>query len=170
MAALAVDDMLPFADWQTAGRSALAFLHRTVGLDVWMLTQVVGDQQVVLHAHPATDVPAGTAVAWDRSFCRKMVSGEAPRVATVAAAVPAYADVMDGLPMRVAAYFGVPLLTRDGRVFGTICGTSARAQPLSLTRHLPLVEFTARMLSSLLPEDAAQAVGPISSDDGRIAH
>ena len=166
MAALAVEDMLPFADWPTAGRSALAFLHRTVGLDVWMLTQVVDDQQVVLHAHPAGDVPPGTAVAWDRSFCRKMVSGEAPRVATVAAAVPAYRDVLDGQPMRVAAYFGVPLLTRDGAVFGTLCGTSARAQPLSLTRHLPLVEFTARMLSSLLPADAAQAVQPISSADG----
>jgi len=167
MAALAVEDLAPFPDWATAGRSALTFLHRTVGLDVWMLTQVVGDQQVILHAHPATDIPPGTAVPWDRSFCRKMVTGEAPRVATVAAAVPAYRDVMVGADQRVAAYFGVPLVTRAGTLFGTVCGVSSRAQPLSLTRHLPVVEFTARMLSSLLPEDAVHAEGPITSAAGR---
>ena len=166
MAAHAVEDMLPFADWSTAARSALAFLHRTVGLDVWMITHVVGDEQVVVHSHPSSEVPAGTAVPWDRSFCRKMVTGEAPRVATVAAAVPAYRDVMAGQPVRVAAYLGVPLVTRDGTVVGTLCATSARAQPLSLTRHLPLVEFTARMLSSLLPEDATQVLQAVGSGAG----
>ena len=152
MAALAVDDVVPFENWEAAGRSALIALHRTVGLDVWMLTHVVGDQQIVLHAYPADVVRAGTAVPWDRSFCRKMASGEAPRVATVAAAVPAYRDLMTGQPVRVAAYVGVPLVTRDHAVFGTLCGTSARAQPRSLARHLPLVELTARMLSSLMPD------------------
>jgi hypothetical protein len=54
----------------------------------------------------------------------------------------------------VAAYFGVPLVTRSGELFGTLCGVASRAQPRSLARHLPLVEMTARMLSTLLPPDA----------------
>ena len=154
MASLAVHDVLPFDDWETAGRGALALLHRSVGLDVWMLTQLVDDQQVVVHAHPADLMPPGTAVPWAGTFCCKMTTGEAPRVATVAAAVPAYRDVLDGLPLRVAAYVGVPLVRRDRTLFGTLCGTSSRAQPRSLSRHLPLIEFTARMLSTLLPPDA----------------
>ena len=157
----AVDDVAPFADWATAGRSALAVLHRTVGLDVWMLTRIVDDRQVVLHAHPPDLVPPGTSVPWASSFCRQMVTGQAPRVATVAAAVPAYrSPVNSGYADRVAAYVGVPLVTRDGAHFGTLCATSSRAQPRSLARHLPLVELTARLLSSLLPTALPNAADP----------
>jgi GAF domain-containing protein len=156
-----VDDVAPFEDWPSAVRSALAFLYRTVGLDVWMLTRVVGDRQIVLLAHPREAVPVGTSVPWDESFCRRMVSGAGPRVSTVTAATPAYAQLLTRHFERVAAYVGVPLLTPDGEVFGTLCGISARAQPRSLARNLPLVEMTARMLSTLLA-----LTGPTALDDG----
>jgi GAF domain-containing protein len=154
MVLLAVDDVLPFEDWHAAARASVVFLHNTVGLDVWMVTQVEEPQQLVLHSHPEELIPRGSSVPWDRSFCHSMVSGVGPRVATVAAATPAYRDLRTGLPQRVAAYIGVPLVTRDGAVFGTLCGVSARAQPRTLARFLPLVEMTARMLSTLLPETA----------------
>lgn len=145
-----VDDVVPFEDFPSAARSTLALLHRTLGLDVWLVTQVVGDEQVVLYAHPQEAVPAGLALSWDRSFCRRMVSGKGPRVSTVTAATPAYAQLLTGPIERVAAYVGVPLVSRDGTLFGTLCGLSTRAQPRSLTRSLPLVEMTARMLSTVL--------------------
>jgi len=129
MVALVVDDVLPFADWPAAARASLSFLHRTVGLDGWMVTHLEQPRQVVLRSHPQELIPSGTSVPWDRSFCRSMVSGAGPRVATVAAATPAYRDLQTGLPQRVAAYIGVPLVTRDGEVFGTLCGVSARASP-----------------------------------------
>jgi GAF domain-containing protein len=151
MAALLVDDVVPFDDWSAAARTALAFLHRTVGLDVWMVTHLEEPQQVVVIADPQERIPRGASVPWDRSFCRSMVTGDGPRVATVAAATPAYRDLETGLTERVAAYIGVPLVTRDGQVWGTLCGVSSRAQPRTLIRFLPLVEMTARMLSSLLP-------------------
>jgi GAF domain-containing protein len=150
MAAPIVDDVLPFEDWAAAARASLAYLYRVVGLDVWMVTHVEEPLQVVLHSHPPEVIARGASIRWDRSFCRSMVSGEGPRVATVAAATPAYRDLQTGLPNRVAAYIGVPLVTRDGTVFGTLCGVSSRAQPRTLTRYLPLVEMTARMLSTLL--------------------
>jgi GAF domain-containing protein len=152
MVLLAVDDVLPFEDWPAAAHASLVFLHRTIGLDVWMVTQVDERQQVVLHSHPQELIPLGASVPWDRSLCRSMVTGAGPRVATVAAATPAYRDLRTGLTERVAAYIGVPLVTREKEVFGTLCGVSARAQPRSLTRYLPIVEMTARLLSSLLPE------------------
>ena len=141
---------VPFEDWPSAVRNALAFLYRTVGLDVWMLTRVEGDRQVVLLAHPPEVMPVGTWVPWDESFCHKMVRGVGPRVSTVTAATPAYAQMLPRHFDRVAAYVGVPLVTRDGEVYGTLCGASARAQPRSLARHLPMIEMTARMLSTLL--------------------
>jgi GAF domain-containing protein len=157
MAALQVDDVVPFPDWPTAARASLAFLHRTVGLDCWMVTAVDQPLQVVLHSHPLEVIPPGAAISWDRSFCQTMVSGAGPRVATVAAATPAYRNLETGLPQRVAAYMGVPLVTHEREVFGTLCGVSARAQPRALLRFLPLVELTARMLSTLVSaEETAQ--------------
>ncbi len=162
MLALAVDDVVPFDDWPSAARASLAFLHRTVGLDVWMVTELQDTRQVVLHSHPREVIPPGAWVPWDSSFCRSMVSGTGPRVATVAAATPAYRD-RTGHVEWIAAYIGVPLVTRDGEVFGTLCGVSSRAQPRSLTRFLPMVEMTARMLSTLLsaPPDAQRE--PVSA-------
>jgi GAF domain-containing protein len=167
MLATAVGDVVPFDDWSAAACASLAFLHRTVGLDIWLVTHVEEPRQVVLLAHPPERLPRGASIEWNRSFCHSMVAGVGPRVATVTAATPAYRDLETGLPMRAAAYIGVPLVRRDGEVFGTLCGVSSRAQPRSLARFLPLVELTARMLSTLLAEEdplrrvAYQAPGPI---------
>ncbi|MQA32531.1 histidine kinase [Modestobacter roseus] len=155
MRPLVVDDLAPFDDWAAAVQASLTHLHRTIGLDVWMLTEVTGAEQVVLHAHPREAVPAGTAFPWEQTFCRQMVSGTGPRVATVTAAVPVYSQLLAGHPERIAAYVGVPLVTRSGELFGTLCGFSARAQPRSMARFLPTVEHTARLLSTLLPPDSS---------------
>lgn len=167
MAAPVVDDVVPFEDWPAAARASLAFLYLSVGLDVWMVTRLDEPRQVVLHAHPDNVLPPGTSIAWDRSFCRSMVSGAGPRVATVAAATPAYRDLETGLPQRVNAYIGVPLVTRDSAVFGTLCGVSSRAQPRVLARHLPLVEMTARLLSTLLPADEPARLAADQPQNGR---
>ena len=70
-----------------------------------------------------------------------MIEGNAPRLATVTAAVPAYAAQNTG-PLRndVAAYVGVPLVTRDLELFGTLCGVAFRAKPLSVAREVDVVE------------------------------
>jgi GAF domain-containing protein len=163
MTELLVDDVAPFEDWASAARASLAFLHRTVGLDVWVVTEVREPLQVVLHSHPQEVLPPGTSITWSRSFCHTMVSGEGPRVATVAAATPAYRDHETGLPQRVAAYIGVPLVTREGHLFGTLCGLSVRAQPRTLVRFLPTVEMTARMLSTMLPASLSAHPGAAGS-------
>ena len=87
---------------------------------------------------------------WERSFCRQMIEGNAPRLATVTAAVPAYASRSIGPLADVHAYMGVPLVRGDGTVFGTLCGFAFRAKPRSAARGLTVVEAAARMLSTLM--------------------
>jgi GAF domain-containing protein len=146
----AIGDVAPWADWASAASGALSFLHEHVGWDVWMVTRVTGDRQVVLCASPGTQVRPGAHLPWEESFCRAMTEGRAPRVATVTAAVPEYASLSKGLGSNVAAYLGVPLVTAGGELFGTVCGVAFRAKPLSAARDLPVVETVARMLSTLM--------------------
>jgi GAF domain-containing protein len=142
--------MAPWRDWSAAASGALEYLHTNSSWDAWMVTRVVGDRQVVLCAQPADAVRPGASLPWAESFCRQMVSGQAPRVATVTAAVPEYASRTLPNGLSVAAYIGVPIVGPDMDLFGTVCGVSSRARPLSATRDLPLVELVARLLSSLL--------------------
>jgi hypothetical protein len=143
-------DVVPWPDWCAAAEGALAFLSEHVGWDVWMVTQVVDDRQVVLLAHPPGAVRPGMELPWEKSFCRQMIEGRAPRLATVTAAVPAYASRTTGALSDVAAYVGIPLVRSDGTLFGTLCGVSFRAKPRSAARELSVVQAAARMLSTLM--------------------
>ena len=143
-------DVAPWPDWCAAAEGALAFLAEHVGWDVWMVTQVVDDRQVVLLVHPPDAVRPGIELPWEKSFCRQMIEGRAPRLATVTAAVPAYASRSTGALSDVAAYVGVPLVRADGTLFGTLCGVAFRAKPRSAAREMSVVETAARMLSTLM--------------------
>lgn len=151
-----VADVLPFGSFAAAAQQTLEFLHTRVGMDLWLVTRVTEDRQTAISAHPAGLVQPGMALPWAEGFCSRMVAGNGPRVASVTAAVPAYAEVQMGLAARVGAYLGVPLVGADGALFGTLCGFSLRAQPSTLSRSLPLVEHTARLLATLL--DAERTV------------
>lgn len=143
-------DVAPWPDWCAAAEGSLRFLAQHVGWDVWMVTQVVEDRQVVLLAHPPGAVRTGIELPWEKSFCRQMIEGNAPRLATVTAAVPAYASQTTGALRDVAAYVGVPLVRADGTLFGTLCGVAFRAKPRSAARDLRVVEAAARLLSTLM--------------------
>jgi GAF domain-containing protein len=157
MVPIGIADVVPWPTWSAAADGGLRFLHEYVGWDVWVVTQVEGDRQIILRAYPEDSVRPGSELAWERSFCRQMIEGTAPRIATVTAAVPEYANRSLGPVRDIAAYVGVPLVTAEPRLFGTLCGVAVRARPRSAGRDLAVVETVARMLSTLL---AAAGPGP----------
>ena len=153
-------DVAPWRDWCSAAEGALSFLAEHIGWDLWMVSQVVDDRQVVLLSLPSDLLRPGMELPWERSFCRQMIEGNAPRVATVTAAVPAYASRTTGPVHDVAAYVGVPLVRADGSLFGTLCGISFRAKPRSAAGALSVVEGVARMLSTLMAAGMAPPPSP----------
>jgi GAF domain-containing protein len=150
MVPLGITDAAPWTSWPAAAEGALRFLHEYIGWDAWLITHVQDDRQVVLYSCPEAAVRPGIELPWERSFCRQMIEGNAPRIATVTAVVPAYSTRASGPVRDIAAYVGVPLLTADRQLFGTLCGLAFRAKPRSAARELLLVETMARMLSTLL--------------------
>jgi hypothetical protein len=157
-----IADVAPWRDWCSAAEGELRFLAEHVGWDLWLVTQVVDDRQVILLADPPGAVRPGTSLPWEQTFCRQMIEGDAPRLATVTAAVPAYASRSTGPVSDIAAYVGVPLVRADGSLFGTLCGLAFRAKPRSAARDLSVVEVSARMLSTLMA--AGMAPPPVPED------
>jgi hypothetical protein len=156
-----IADVAPWPNWAAAVDGALEFLATYVGWDVWLLTRIEGNRQVVVRAYPSEAAPPGTELPWEQSFCRSMLSGGAPRMATVTAAVPAYATRSPGPFPTVAAYVGVPVVGPDLTLFGTLCGVAYRAKPRSAGRELSVVEATARMLSTLMAGTAGWPPEPM---------
>jgi GAF domain-containing protein len=165
-----IADLAPWTSWSEAADGALRFLYEYVGWDVWLVTCVEGDRQTILRSHPESVVRPGTVLRWEDSFCRQMIEGKAPRMATVTAAVPAYSTQCSGPVCDIAAYVSVPLVRPDLHLFGTLCGLSTRARPRSAARDLPLVESVARLLSTVLaPATAPAAPAPPRARRARAA-
>ncbi len=130
-------------------------LSARFGLDLWMVTQVVDDQQVVVASagHWAELARPGTAFCWADSFCVSMVERRGPMLAPDVLAVPAYAATATGVLARVRAYVGVPLEGDCGVLFGTLCAIAGTAQPEVPDDLLSATELVAQMLSTILAHE-----------------
>ncbi len=152
-------DARPWTDLEDVASEVLSMLVEHVGLDLWMVTQVDGPRQTTIAVHPSGQIRPGMSLPWSATFCRRMVAGEAPQVASVVSAVPPYAELRGelgrlglGLP---GAYIGVPIRRSDGSLFGTLCGFAMRAQPPTLRRHLRLVQFGGTVIATAIENDLA---------------
>lgn len=140
-----------FTDFETAARGVLAFLHRKLGFDLWMVTRTEGDDWIVLQSEDhGYGVEPGTVFRWADSFCSRMVKGNGPRIAPRSDLVPAYAAAPIGRQVQIKAYVGLPLVFADGSLFGTLCAIHPTAQPQSILQEQELVELLGALLSTIL--------------------
>jgi diguanylate cyclase (GGDEF)-like protein len=125
-------------------------------MSLWLVTSVVEDQQIVVASAGewAERAPVGTAFSWQASLCLRMVNG-APPVALDLASEPAYLQATVGPLAIVRAYLGVPLLTADGELFGTLCALAGAAQPAGWHDAMPGISVMGRMLSTILSGERA---------------
>ncbi len=145
----------PWPGFAVAAQAAVQELATDLGLDLWLVTALQDDQQVVVAAAgPWSALAApGTTFAWEDSFCLRMTARQGPTVAPHVHEIPAYAAVAVGVLAQVRAYVGVPLEGEDGRLFGTLCAFAGDPQPDELLGVLPRVQFTAQLLSTLLARE-----------------
>lgn len=147
-----------FTDFEAASKAALAFLHRRLGFDLWMVTRTQGEDWTVLQAEDhGYNVKPGTVFRWADSFCSEMVKGNGPSIAPRSDLIPAYATAAIGRQVKIKAYVGVPLVLADGNLFGTLCAIHPSCQPASIIAEQELVELVAAMLATILDAELRAA-------------
>jgi len=130
-------------------------LNARFGLDLWLVTHVVDDQQTVVAAAghwEALAVP-GTDFSWRESFCLSMVERRGPTMAPDVLTIPGYAALATGVLARVRAYLGVPLEGDGGAFFGTLCAFAGAPQQGAPEDLLSTVELVGQMLSTILAHE-----------------
>ena len=121
-------------------------------LDLWLVTHVEGDRQLVVAASGAWRDVIRQSYSWSESFCQLMVTGQGPMVAPRLRDIACYAQAAVGELGHVRAYVGVPLYRGDD-LFGTLCGFAGAEQANSLADALPVVRHHGRMLSTILSRE-----------------
>ncbi|HTH44634.1 MAG TPA: sensor domain-containing diguanylate cyclase [Oxalicibacterium sp.] len=145
-------------DFTSATKACLEFLRQQFGFDLWMVTRTEGDDWIVLAVEDRHyGVKAGSVFRWSDSFCSRMVKGLGPRVAPCVDEVPAYVEAPIGQALPIGAYVGVPLMRKDGSLFGTLCAIDPSPQSGQIRQDQQLIELMADMLSSLLHAELAMA-------------
>lgn len=145
-------------DFASATQATLHFLREQFGLDMWMVTRTEGNDWIVLaveDSHYGTQ--PGAVFRWSDSFCSRMVNGLGPRIAPQAQQVEAYSSAPIASQLQIGAYVGVPLLRKDGSLFGTLCAIDPEPQSEHIREGQPVIELLADLLSSLLHAELANA-------------
>lgn len=150
----------PWPGFALAAAAAVRHLHEQLGLDLWLVSALEGDEMVVVaSAGPWEELMSpGTRLPWNSSFCSRMVARTGPVCAHDVLDVPAYAPLAAGVFGRVRAYVGIALEGDDGRFFGSLAAVSGTRQPPSLAVSMPVVHVVGQMLSTIVArEQVAQA-------------
>ncbi len=144
----------PFTDFDDACKAVLEYLQERFGLDLWMVTRIVGEEWLVLRATESDDydITAGTVLPWSDSICARMLT-DAPSAAPDTRAVPEYASAPMTTELGVGAYIGVPIHLPDGELFGTLCAIDPTPSDNDLEHELPAVRMYARLLSTILARE-----------------
>lgn len=149
-----VNKLLPFNEFESASRNVLAYLHKRLGFDLWMVTRVIDNDWIVLQTEEnGYQVKEGNCYRWEDSYCSKMVENKGPRIAFSSMEVPIYAVAAINKQYDIKSYIGIPLYQADGELFGTLCSIDTQVKPRSIEKELPIIELLAKLLSTILNQE-----------------
>jgi EAL domain-containing protein (putative c-di-GMP-specific phosphodiesterase class I) len=133
-------------------------------MDIAFVSEFVGDQRVMRHITarvPIVTVP-GASEPLDGTYCKQIVDGRLPSVIPDSAANPVAAAMPTTETSRIAAYVGVPIVFRDGELYGTLCTVNRTAAPDLRERDASVLHVLAKAVSELIEDDRRRR----SDDDG----
>lgn len=144
-------DSGPWMGFALAADAAVRDLHTRLGFDLWLVTHVDGDGQVVVaSAGPwLQKAPAGVVLPWAQSFCVRMVEHDGPVAVADVPGSARYGPIATGAYAPVQAYLGVPVLSTEGTLFGTLCAFAAQPELVRMPAALEQVTVAGRMLSTI---------------------
>jgi GAF domain-containing protein len=155
---LALGGRPPAAPAPVGGASLRAALRMLLGQlhgDVALISEIVGDQEVVrmaVSAHGEGGPAPGTSAPLDQTICRRLLEGTAGPVIPDVSADPVLRDLPLVRAQGVGAYIGVPIAGAGGRLF-MLCWTAREARPEIGDRELRVCEGLAASAGAAL--DAA---------------
>jgi GAF domain-containing protein len=147
-------------------RALSALLHsiRTqLKMDVVFVSEFTGGRRVFRHvdaaAGPGCCVQVGGSDPLEDSYCQRVVDGRLPQVMRDARQVPAAAELPATEAVGVGGHLSVPIVLKDGRVFGTVCCFSHQAQLWLSDKDAVTLRSIARLIAANIDRQSAAPAG-----------
>ena len=93
-------------------------------------------------------VAPGDSDPLEESWCQRVVDGRIPEMVPDTSKNPATAQLRARVP--IGAHMSTPIVLKDGRVYGTLCGFNASPTDLWTPHDLKNLQYTARLVASKL--------------------
>jgi GAF domain-containing protein len=130
--------------------SLLSLVRENLEMDVAFVSEFAGDQLVFR----ALEGDAGSfgwregeGFALDESYCKRVLDGSLLNVVPDARSEDSTKDLLVTSEANIGSYAAVPVVLSDGRLYGTLCCVSHKADPGLRERDLGLMEGVAREVS-----------------------
>ncbi len=140
-------------DLESLTRPMLALMERVTGLESTYLTSIdeAAGQQTVLFSHCSErlDIPEGLSVPWGDTLCKRALSEETYFVNDVP---ERWSDSDAARQLGITSYMSQPVITADGRLYGTLCAASSlRATFSAATTNI--VSLFARLIGQQIDRE-----------------
>jgi hypothetical protein len=133
----------------------LCVMREALAMDITFVSRRALDDVVVSHASagPGEIDIQGTKVAFDESFCQRVLDGRLPAVMPDVAALQATHDVpATPLAMTLGTYMTTPIWLQDGTMYGLLCCLRWSASSDLSDLHSQRLEMSARQIARLIDE------------------
>ena len=131
-------------------------VRRHLDMDVAFVSEFNGRDRVFRHVACRLDpapIRPGDSSPLEEGYCMRVVEGQIPQLIPDTGAIPVLHDIPETRTLPIGAHISVPILLRDGRVYGTFCCFSL-ASNLSLgQRDLHMMRAFADLLAYQIDGD-----------------
>jgi EAL domain-containing protein (putative c-di-GMP-specific phosphodiesterase class I) len=137
----------------TAIDRMLEVARQHLRMDVAFVSKFNSGERVLRHvAGSNPDVKAGLSDPLEATYCTLIVDGTLGTLTPDVLAVPALARMEVTERLGIRSYAGVPLVLRDGQVYGTLCAFSGAAHDFDPAEAQAL-ELVAALVANRLSEE-----------------
>lgn len=137
----------------------LRSIRKHLGMDVAFVSEFRGGRRYFRHVDaepPHAAVLAGASDPLEATLCARVADGRAPGLIADATTHHAACEVAAAASFPIGAHLGVPIRLSDGRVFGTFCCFSARADHTLNPRDLDMMRVFADVVADQVERDIAR--------------
>ncbi len=137
--------------FEQAGRRAIQFLAKQFDFETWALTRINGSQLLTLYSEGnEVFTKEGSITKFEDSLCYQVANSNSPYFATQVSSICEFADCSAIKNRSVGAYIGLPLYSKGGVIFGTLCGYDSTPKSDFSDQEKAAIKLIAELLSEAL--------------------
>ena len=129
----------------------LRSMRRLLEMDIAFVTAFEGDQVVIRHlenSEASADIlKVGQSSAFEQTYCRRVVDGRFPNAIPDTSKLKEAHELPATAAVKIGAYISVPVVLRNGDVYGTLCCISHTPRSALGNRQIDALRKVAEMVS-----------------------